>query len=129
MFILVIAAHQLDTAIIAEQIELAVQQFGGVGKTSFAGYILTKTQPGTNAAELHKEISSFSNTVKSGKLPFLGAIPYEHTLIAPRMLDVANHLNSKVLFNGDIGKQGFMTLWLLPVLLNILPIACALVHW
>jgi phosphate acetyltransferase len=100
--ILVIAAHQLDAVIIAEQIELAVQQFGGIGKTSFAGYILTKTEPGKNAAELHKEISSISKTVKSGRLPFLGAIPYERTLTALRMLDVANHLKSKVLFNGDI---------------------------
>jgi phosphate acetyltransferase len=100
--ILVIAAHHLDTSTIAEQIELAVQQFGGVDKTSFAGYILTKTEPGANAAALHGEISLVSKAVKSGKLPFLGAIPYEHTLSAPRMLDIANHLKSKVLVNGNI---------------------------
>ena len=101
--ILVIAAHHLNMSTIGEQIELAVQQFGGVDKTSFAGYILTKTEPGADASILHQEISLVSKAVKSGKLPFpVGAIPYEHTLSAPRMLDIANHLKSKVLVNGNI---------------------------
>lgn len=99
--ILVIAADQLQPSSIAEQIEIAVQQFGGVEKTNFAGLVITKVDPAQNYANLAQDLQVYSKTIRSGKLPLLGVIPFDNTLLAPRVLDIANHLKCKVLFGNS----------------------------
>ena len=100
--ILVVAADKLDAVNIAEQIEITVQQFGGLGKASLVGYVITKLPASIKAADLHHLISLSSKIVKSGQLPLIGATPYDKALVAPRMQDVANHLHAKILFQGNL---------------------------
>ena len=100
--ILVVAVDQTEMADIGEQIEITVQQFGGPDKVSFVGYVLTRTPQGMEASEMHKKISKASKIVKSGKLPMIGAIPLDPTLSAPRMVDIARHLDCKVMFENNI---------------------------
>lgn len=100
--ILVVNAEQTDAVNIAEQIEITVQQFGGGDKVSLVGYVLTRTRPDVDVQALHRLIAQNSKVVSDGKLPLLGHTPFEPTHMAPRMLDVARHLNAKVLFHGNI---------------------------
>jgi phosphate acetyltransferase len=100
--ILVVNAQSIDVEDMAEQMEITMRQFGGSGKVSSAGYVLTKVPEGTDALALHRELSKFSKIIKSGKLPLIGATPFQPAHAAPRMLDVANHLKARVLFHGNI---------------------------
>lgn len=102
--ILVVAAETTDAVNIAEQIEMTVQQFGGSDKVSLVGYVLTKVPPDTDIHALHRLIGQNSKTVHDGKLPLLGHTPFEPTLSAPRMIDVANHLKARILFHGNISE-------------------------
>ncbi len=103
--ILVISAEHLQPSAIAEQIEIAVQQFGGIGKTNFAGFVVTKANPAVSMESLYSELKEYSKTIRQGKLPLLGVIPFDITLLAPRVLDIANHLNCHVLY----GNNGLKT--------------------
>lgn len=100
--ILVVAAESMDAMDIAEQIEITMQQFASSGKIAMVGFVLTKTPQGANVNAFYDELATHSPTIQSGKLPLLGAIPFQKSLTAPRMLDVANHLKCKVLFHGNL---------------------------
>ncbi|TAD84026.1 MAG: phosphate acetyltransferase [Bacteroidetes bacterium] len=100
--ILVVAADKLDAINIAEQIEITVQLFAGLGRSLLAGFVLTKLPDGTNVDAFVAEIASASKTVSGGLCPFIGATPFNSTLTAPRMQDVSNHLKARVLFHGNI---------------------------
>lgn len=95
--ILVVSADQMQMSSIAEQLEIAVQQFGGVEKTNFAGFVITKADPSLNLSAIMDDLQAHSKSIRSGKLPLLGVIPFDNTLLAPRVLDIANHLKCKVL--------------------------------
>jgi len=94
--ILVVSADQMQMSSIAEQLEIAAQQYS-VDKTNFAGFVITKADPSLNINTIMQELQAHSKSIRSGKLPLLGVIPFDNTLLAPRMLDIANHLKCKVL--------------------------------
>ncbi|MBV4357406.1 phosphate acetyltransferase [Pinibacter aurantiacus] len=94
--ILVVSADQMQVSSIAEQLEIAAQQYSA-DKTNFAGFVITKADPSLNLNSLMQELQAHSKSIRSGKLPLLGVIPFDNTLLAPRMLDIANHLKCKVL--------------------------------
>lgn len=100
--ILVVAADQLVPSALVEQLELAIQQYGGARKTSFAGYILSKTPPDLSIKNIQEAIAPLSKTINSNLLPLLGVIPYNQVLGAPRVSDVAEHLKCKILADGNI---------------------------
>lgn len=100
--ILVVPADKLSPSELGEQIELATQQLGGVDHRSFVGYILTKAPASTIAEEIHSRISSSSRSVASGKIPLIGIIPFEHSLTAPRVSDIVEHMKCKVLSDANI---------------------------
>lgn len=100
--ILVVNAEDTDAVNIAEQIEITVGQFGGSDRVSLVGYVLTRVPVHTDVQALHQMISQNSKVVNEGRLPLIGATPFEPSHMAPRMLDVANHLRAKILFHGNL---------------------------
>lgn len=94
--ILVVSADQMQMSSIAEQLEIAAQQYSA-DKTAFAGFVITKADPSLNINSIMEDLQAHSKSIRSGKLPLLGVIPFDNTLLAPRMLDIANHLKCKVL--------------------------------
>lgn len=103
-----------------ESIELTCANFGGTANKRIVGCIINKvgapvddqgnTRPDlTEMFEAHH--SNDSNTTNRleilqffGKSPLqiLGCIPWNSELIAPRAIDLARHLNAKVLNEGEI---------------------------
>ena len=100
--ILVVPADKLSPMELAEQIEIGIHQFGGIEHSSFVGYVLTKVASSAVAKDIHAHIASASKTVGSGKLPLIGAIPFEPSLTAPRMSDIVEHMKCKVLSHANI---------------------------
>lgn len=100
--ILVANAGNLSAAGLAEQIEITVDQFGGSERVSLVGYILTKVPSTIDVQVLHAEIANHSNLVKLGKLPLIGSTPYSSEHLEPRMLDIAQYLNARILFEGNL---------------------------
>lgn len=100
--ILVVNAEDTDAVNIAEQIEITVGQFGGSDRVSLVGYVLTRVPAQTDVDALHQMIAQNSKVVNEGRLPLIGATPFEPSHMAPRMLDVANHLRAKILFHGNL---------------------------
>ncbi len=103
-----------------ERIELACANFGGVNSKRIVGCIINKvgapvddhgvTRPdltemfeahhsGDAAHGNHLEILQFFG---KSPLKILGCIPWNAQLIAPRAIDLARHLNAKVLNEGEI---------------------------
>jgi phosphate acetyltransferase len=103
--ILVIAGDQNGPAILADQLELAIRQFGGIQKTNFAGYIISKTPPEMTPQSVGEAMTAYSKTVNTDKLPLLGLVPYSPSLSAPRISDVAEHLKCKVLYDNNMQQS------------------------
>jgi phosphate acetyltransferase len=103
--IFVVPADKLSPSELAEQIEIGMQQFGGVDQNSFVGYVLTKINKETSSSHIHQQIALSSKTIASGKLPLIGAIPYEPSLSAARVSDIAAHLKCKVLSDANINTS------------------------
>ncbi|HXV99915.1 MAG TPA: AAA family ATPase, partial [Anaerolineae bacterium] len=103
--ILVVSADQTTPWDIAEQLEITVQQYSGFGKTNFAGFILSKTSAAFTPETAEISLKPYSRLIATGKLPFLGAIPFQNALAAPRMSDVADHLKCEVLVNANLQES------------------------
>lgn len=102
--ILVVTADQIGSSSVSEQIEIAVQQFGGAAKTTFAGYILSKTPAQLSRQQVEELLAPYKLTSSSHKLPLLGVVPYNPVLSAPRISDVAAHLKCKVLYDNNMSQ-------------------------
>ncbi|MBB6056369.1 phosphate acetyltransferase [Tolumonas osonensis] len=102
-----------------ESIELACANFGGANSKRIVGCIINKvgapvdehgiTRPDlTEMFEAHHTGESGSNHLEIlqffGKSPLkiLGCIPWNSQLIAPRAIDLARHLNAKIINEGEI---------------------------
>ena len=102
--ILVGAANQQPSHELAEQLEIAIQAFGGQPR-QIAGYILNRVPASQKVETLAAEINESSRLLQSRRIPCLGGIPFESDLLAPRMLDVANYLKAKLLHSGQLTRR------------------------
>jgi len=100
--IFVVNAAQGDAKSVADQLDIALQEFGGQAK--LAGYVLNKLPEGTDAAVFGRAVSQASRQPAAAKPLLLGAIPYEAELAAPRMLDVARFLKARVVNEGKLAE-------------------------
>lgn len=100
--ILVVAGNQASPAAVADQVEIAIQQFGGTGKASFAGLIVSKIPAQLKPEDFQAALSNSAKTTHASHLPVLGIIPFKPLLSAPRVSDVAEHLKCRVLVDGNM---------------------------
>ena len=90
---------------IAEQIDLAIQSFGG-HTGPLAGLILNRVDSTRQGEALATSIFAASKSLRNGQdLPLLGAIPEQKELLAPRTLDVARHLGATIVHPGLIRER------------------------
>jgi phosphate acetyltransferase len=101
--IFVVSAESNTAREIVDQLDITVHQFLSKKNNKFAGFIINKIPVNVEIAALLQDILSM-NRLKQRKLALLGAIPFNPELTAPRLLDVANHLQAHVDFPGDISR-------------------------
>lgn len=103
-----------------ERIDIAVSAFGGKGNKSIAGCIINKVgapideneNAGTDLSEMFDIPAGSGNSnlevlqmFSKSPLPILGCIPWSAELIAPRVKDLATHLEAEVLNKGDLENR------------------------
>ncbi|MGM0783680.1 MAG: phosphate acetyltransferase [Pseudomonadota bacterium] len=110
-----------DPQALAEQLDMHAQSFGGLRSSRTLGCILMRMRnlPGaeTTAAlapgspgPLHDEallaaLRRYSPTLATDRFHLIGVVPYNATLTAPRVLDVARALNARFLSEGEAASR------------------------
>jgi len=118
-----------------ERMEIAVSSFGGKQNKSIAGCIINKVgapvdendSAGSDLSEMFDiPEGSVNNNLEvlqmfsKSPLPILGCIPWSADLIAPRVKDLATHLEAEILNVGvDFPDHLHLKFQLLNVLLNL----------
>ncbi|WVD64984.1 phosphate acetyltransferase [Utexia brackfieldae] len=101
---------------LAERIEITRSNFGGSKNEKIIGVIVNKVNaPVDEQALVHPDITEIYHTPKFdaqkitldelqkvSPLPVLGCIPWNIDLSASRAIDIAQHLNAKIVNEGDI---------------------------
>ncbi|MGQ4877695.1 phosphate acetyltransferase [Billgrantia sp. LNSP4103-1] len=105
---------------LAEQLDMHARAFGGVGSARTLGCILMRMQnlpgaeepalaPGTSSVVLDDaflaELRRHSPALATDRFHLIGVVPYNPTLIAPRVIDVARALNARMLNEGDAATR------------------------
>lgn len=104
-----------------EYIDIAASAFGDSNGTALIGIILNKVgmageghavlqadalQSGSEKLNQGESSASAKSPDLTGKpFHFIGAIPWQATLISPRMSDVADYLSAKTLYPGEIAQR------------------------
>ncbi|TEW55603.1 phosphate acetyltransferase [Psychromonas sp. RZ22] len=103
-----------------ERIDIAISTFGGKDNKSIAGCIINKVgapideneKSGADLSEMFDIPVANSNSnlevlqmFSKSPLPILGCIPWSADLIAPRVKDLAVHLEAKILNKGDLENR------------------------
>ena len=91
------SAARLSAQELAEQIEVAARQSAESHNNRFAGYIINKVREDVAPGDYTLDIAQLTATAKARRLPLLGTIPLSNNFAAPRTLDIAQHLNARVL--------------------------------
>ncbi|MCE0495207.1 phosphate acetyltransferase [Vibrio salinus] len=105
---------------IKEHIEVACSGFGGARNQKISGVIVNKLnepvdEQGHSRPDLSDLFDDAEATVRSrvrvlqvlnsSPIPVLGCIPWCDKLIAPRMTDIAEHLNATIIHRGELEKR------------------------
>ncbi|WP_426417049.1 phosphate acetyltransferase [Aestuariirhabdus sp. LZHN29] len=105
--ILVSASNEDSLDMVADKLEIISDSFGGVSKKRVLGYIINKMS--REAFDYHApgkpgEIRKLDAFRKKPVLP-IGYIPWDDSLSSPRTKDVAQLLNARVIYQGDIAQR------------------------
>ncbi|WP_205680319.1 phosphate acetyltransferase [Brenneria alni] len=115
--VFVIALGNDSPAQLKERIELARSSFGGSQNKNITGVIINKLNaPVDDQGRTRPDLSEiFDDSSKASvanidpkqlfansPLPVLGSIPWSFDLIATRAIDMAKHLNARIINEGDI---------------------------
>ncbi|WMY96679.1 MAG: phosphate acetyltransferase [Arsenophonus sp.] len=105
-----------------KHIELSCLEFGGLKNKNITGIIINKFNApidengyirpdlaeifeGSNIKKTKKEKIDIHHFKKNSPLPILGCIPWNLDLIATRGIDIANHINAKIINEGELKKR------------------------
>ena len=115
--VFVIALGNDSPAQLKERIELASSSFGGSKNKNITGVIINKLNaPVDDQGRTRPDLSEiFDDSTKASvanvdpsqlfansPIPVLGCIPWSFDLIATRAIDMAKHLNARIINEGDI---------------------------
>lgn len=102
--IFVIAGLTQSPQDMVDQLDITLHQFLGAKNNKFAGFIINKAPSDHDVDVYTQDFHALlrKRGRRKNKLPLLGCIPFNKSLTAPRLIDVANHLNAHVDFSGHL---------------------------
>lgn len=115
--IILVMSMESDTPFtFAKRLEVTRANFGGNKNEKIMGVIVNKINATIRAQKTDRpdvldaylgesnstEKLTLQDIQKESKLPILGAIPWNIELVACRSIDIANHLNAKIINEGEI---------------------------
>lgn len=102
--ILACSAADATSSEVEERIEIAAQQFGGVGKKGVIGCIINRI-PATSRrtpSEIRAEWTQGNDLLHPDHCRVIGAIPQNSELTACRTIDICRYLDAKILNEGEL---------------------------
>lgn len=102
--IFVVSAETNGTLEIVNLLDITIHQFLNEKNSKLAGFIVNKIPTDIKIDDFTQDIMNMSRIRQQHKLQLLGAIPFYANLLAPRLLDVANHLRARVDHAGNINR-------------------------
>ncbi|MFD2609453.1 phosphate acetyltransferase [Deinococcus taklimakanensis] len=103
--VLVSSLVDVTPAALADELEIAAQQYRRSDGSGLAGFVLNFAPRELDFGGLMAELRSRSRVLASGELPLLGIVAQNPELAAPRTLDVARYLNAEILNEGDAARR------------------------
>ena len=85
---------------IADQLSLSIKSLDLADK-NLAGYILNRVPNDVFKVQLADAIAQ----VSTHDFPLIGGIPLNNDIMAPRMLDIAKHLNASIINEGELATR------------------------
>ena len=101
--ILACSAANATMAEVEDRIEIAAQQFGGVGKKEVIGCIINRipTLFRRSPGEIRAEWTDNSRLLKPKRCRLIAAIPQNADLTACRTIDICRYLDAEILHEGE----------------------------
>ncbi|GGM17519.1 phosphate acetyltransferase [Deinococcus aerophilus] len=90
---------------LADELEIAAQNYRRSDGGGLSGYVLNFAPPGLDFGTLMADLRTHSPLLASGELPLLGVVTESPALAAPRTLDVARWLGAEVINEGEAGLR------------------------
>ncbi|GLX85599.1 phosphate acetyltransferase [Thalassotalea loyana] len=116
--IVLVASPDQDSLVeFEDRIEVSAETYGGLKNKRVIGCIINKVNapdkdefgllPKESNIESPWQLADFASMAifNKGSFSLLGTVPWELDLIAPRVADIANYLDAKVIHAGDIGHR------------------------
>ncbi|MDL2343240.1 phosphate acetyltransferase [Deinococcus sp. MIMF12] len=103
--VLVSSLAGVTAGALADELEIAAQNYRRSDGSGLAGYVLNFAPVGLDFGGLLAELRARSRVLSGGELPLLGVIAQSPALSAPRTLDVARHLGAEILNEGEAGMR------------------------
>lgn len=112
--VLVAAPYDDPAESFGEHLEVAAETYGGIKHKRVIGCIINKINapnkeeygllPTLSELEKPLDISAFTSlkVFRHNNFKLLAAIPWQMDLMAPRMIDIANYLDAKIINRGDM---------------------------
>ncbi|WP_135229868.1 phosphate acetyltransferase [Deinococcus fonticola] len=100
--VLVSSLANVSAAELADELEIAAQNYRRSDGTGLAGFVLNFAPRELDFGTLMAELRARSQVLASGELPLLGVVSLSETLRQGRTLDIARHLKAEVVNAGEM---------------------------
>jgi len=103
---------------LAEYVDIAARTFASANETALIGLIVNKVgassrgqtlladeSPTTQIENFDQASQRIQSNLSKKSLHMLGLIPWERSLVAPRMCDIADHLQPEAITSGEIKQR------------------------
>ena len=99
--VLVTSLQGVSPAELADEMEIAAQAYRRSDGGGLAGFVLNFAPKDLDFGGLMAELRARSQVIASGELPLLGVIAVSDELAAPRVIDIAHHLQAEIVNEGE----------------------------
>lgn len=103
--VLVSSLEGVTPAELADELEIAVQNYRRSDGAGLAGFVLNFAPKDLDFGSLMAELRSRSRVLASGELPLLGVVSVSPTLRQVRTADIARYLGAEIVNEGEIGTR------------------------
>lgn len=96
-----------DFADFESRMELSIRQFGGLKSSQLLGCIINHTPEslGQPLEEIREAVLKRCPLFGRADFPVIGTVPEHSELSAPRTMDIARHLNAKIINEGELATR------------------------
>ena len=98
---------ETDLANFESRMELSIREFGGLKGSHILGCVINHTPEsmGSTLEEIRAAVRNRCPLFDRAGFPIIGAVPENSDLAAPRTVDIARHLQAKIIHEGELATR------------------------